>query len=290
MAKTTQEYFDLLKAELVDFPELAALASDVNNAQELLVKLTTTSQVANWDLMTWIQAVGCNAADVEIEHTMNTIFTEIPKRRYGSFPWYVEMAKVFQFGDTIQWLDGKFFYETINLEARIISHAAAVKIAQGLRLKVAVVSGGELAPAATPVIEALNSYFNDQEIGIKPAGVHLVITSTIPDLLKLAVRVVRNPQVLSSTGELLSAPGTYPVENAINQYVQYLPFNGEFNITELEDKIQQADGVLDVEIDEAFSKYGGFPYQPIDLKYKADAGYMKIDPLFPLNSSITYLI
>lgn len=290
MSKTTQEYFDLLKTEFADFPQLLALASEVSNHQELLVQITTDSKVAVWDLMTWIQASGLSAADAEISHTMTVILEEIAKRKYGSQPWYVAMAKQFQFGDTITWLDGLFFYETINLDARIIKQAAAVKISQGVRLKVAVDNSGELGPASTPVVEALNSYFNDQTIGIKPAGVHLVITSTVPDLLKLGVRIIRNPQVLSATGEQLSAPGTFPVEDSINNYVQYLPFNGEFNITALEDAIQKVDGVIDVEIDLAQSKYGGFPYQDIDLKYLADAGYMKIDPLFPLNSSIQYLL
>lgn len=290
MPKTTSEYFDLLKQELAEFPELAALASDVNTTQELLTKLTTTSKVAVWDLMTWVQASGTSAVDMELEHTKNVILAEIPKRKYGSFPWYVECAKNFQFGHEVQWSNGIWSYAELDEAAKVIKQAAAVPLIHGLRLKVAVIDSGELAPATNDQLDALRAFFNDSETGIKPAGVRLVVTSSVPDLLKLSIRVVRDPQVLRASGESILNAGQFPVEVAVNNAVQFLPFNGEFNVTELEDIIQEVDGVLDVEIDSAESKYGDFDYQPIDLKYVADAGYMKIDPAFPLSSSIQYLL
>lgn len=288
MAKTTQEYFDLLKAELSSFPELVSLVSDVNNAQELLVKLTTDSPVANWDLMTWVQATGCAATDAEVQNTLKIILQEMPKRKYGSYAWYVDMAKKFQLGDVVVWNDGLFAYNPVNLSARIIAQAAAVPISQGVRLKVAKLAGSELGPISTPELDALTAYFNDQVIGIKPAGVHLVITTGIPDLLKMHIKIVRNPQVLADDGSLLTNSSVFPVEVAINNHIQYLPFNGELNMTALEDSIQVAEGVIDVEINTAYAKYGSFPYQLIGLAYKPDAGYMKIDPAIPLSSTIVY--
>lgn len=290
MARTSQEIFDYLKNEFGGFPELSALVSEVNNSQDLLTKITTDSQVSIHDLLLWVVSVGNHATEVEVENTLTLILSEMTKRKYGSLPWYAEEAKNFQFGDTVQWLNGKYFYDPVDVEARVIDHAAAVPIVQGVRLKVASLVGGVLAPCSVEVMEALESYFNDQVIGIKPAGIHLIITSTGPDYLKLSIRIIRNPQVINTAGGLVDNPAVKPVEEAINKYIQFLPFNSEFNITKLEDAIQKVTGVIDVEIDSAETKYGAFPYVPVDLKYIADAGYMMIDPAYPLSSSIQYLI
>ena len=290
MAKKTSEYFDLMKLELENFPELQALASDVNTSQELLNKLTTDSKVAIWDLMTWVQACGVSAVSAEVEHTKQIIIQEIKKRKYGSAEWYVDMAKKFQFGDTIFWSNGLFMYEQLNEELRVVAQAAVVPIQHGLRLKVAAMVNGVLAPSTQSQIDALNSYFSDSVIGIKPAGIRLIITTGPADLLKIYCRVKINPQVLSASGELLAEQGEFPVEKAINNYAQFLPFNGEFNITALEDAIQNAQGVLDVEIDSAESKYGDFAYQTIDMSYIADAGYMMVDPDYPLTDTIEYIL
>lgn len=286
----TQEYFDKLKAELSSYPQLAALTTDVSNAQELLIKLTTDSPVALYDLMTWIQATGCAETGAEVENTQNVINREMRAQKYASFPWYVETSKKFQLGDTVEWLNGQFYYPIIDLTKRVIKQAAAVPITQGVRLKVAALDGGELAPVEPDVLAAFIDFWQNQGIGVKPPGVHLVITTNIPDLIKMSVRVKRNPQVLAANGSLLSNPAVFPVEDAIRQYIQYLPFNGVWNRSEQEDKIQEAQGVVDIEIDEAFSKYGSFPWQLIDMEYQADAGYMKIDPDTPLNTSIQYLL
>lgn len=289
MSKSTQEYFDILKEEWSTFPELSSLVSDVSNAQELFIKLTTASQVDPHDLMLWVQATGCAAVDAELHHTLVTILNEMPKLKYGSFQWYAEKAKEFQYGDTIEYSNGRFFYPEVDLSHRIVAQAAAVPIAQGVRLKVAKLSGGELTTLSIDEMAALNAYFyNPGQPHIKPAGVHLVITTGIPDLLRIAVRIIRNPQVLAADGSLLSNPAQFPVEDAIKQHIRFLPYDGVLNLTKLEDAIQNVTGVLDVEIDTALSKYGSFDWQAIDLTYKADAGYMRIDPDMPLSTTISY--
>lgn len=287
---TTQDYFDRLKEELSSFPTLLALASDVDNAQELLLKLTTTSPVANWDLMTWIQAHASYLTDQEVQHTFALIEQALANKNYGHPGWYVTESKKFQIGHTIVWSSGGYKYENIDLAARIVTQAAIVKVFGGLRLKVAKTGTSGLEPLSPSQLTAFTDYWQNQTIGIKPAGINLVITSGIADLLKMAVRVRRNPQILAADGSLLADPSVFPVRDAIVKYVQFLPFNNELVISKLEDSIQSIPGVLDVEIDSLEYKYGGFPYQPVDLSYLPDAGYARIDPLFPLSSSITYLL
>lgn len=286
---TTQEYFDKLKSELQNFAELQAIASEVNTSQELLEKITTDSQVAVWDLMTWVQATGCATVDIQVRNTLEMIADILDKRRYGHTGWYVEQAKLFQFGSTITWQNGRYFYQVVDASQRIVKQAAISKIPMGLRLKVAKPNGENLQPLNSQELIALTNYFNDDQIGIKPAGVYLQITSSVADLLKLLVRIVINPQVLSAQGFLLSNPAVFPVEDAINQFIKSIPFDGILNMSHLEDALQSVEGVEDVEIDSAQAKYGALGYQDIDLSYKPDAGYLQIDPAFPLNTSIQYL-
>lgn len=285
-----QDFFDALKSELASFPNLAALTSDVNNTQELLAKLTTASPVANWDLMTWVQATGCYLTAQEVEHTLARVNDVLEKRKYGHPGWYVEESKKFQLGDTIVWTSNGYGYPNIDLSARIVTHAAIVPVFQGLRLKVAKTGGSGQEPLSPSQLTAFTDYWQNSTIGIKPAGINLLITSGVPDMLKMSVRVRRNPQVLSSDGSLLSDPAVFPVADAIVNYIQFLPFNNELIVSNLEDRIQSVEGVLDVEIDSLEYKYGAFPYAPVDLGYLPDAGYARIDPLFPLSSSIQYIL
>jgi hypothetical protein len=288
--KRTEDYFNELKLELASFPNLVALASDVNNAQELLQKLTTSSPVANWDLMTWVQAFGAYLTDQEVQHTLAAIADVLRKQKYGSAGWYVEESKKFQLGDTLTWDQNGYRYDPVDLSARIVTHAATVSLFVGLRLKVAKSGNAGLEPLSPSQLAAFTDYWSNTTIGIKPAGINLIITSGIADLLKMSIRVVRNPQVLAADGSSLSQPTVFSVIDAINNYIQFLPFNNELKVTKLEDAIQSVEGVLDVEIDSLEYKYGAFSYQPVDLGYLPDAGYARIDPLFPLSSSITYLL
>ena len=77
---------------------------------------------------------------------------------------------------------------------------------------------------------------------------------------------------------------------AINNYIKGLPFDGVFNLTAFVDAMQQATGVVDPVINSVEAKVGAGSYSPTGQNYTADAGYLEIDPTFPLTdpSVITY--
>ena len=81
------------------------------------------------------------------------------------------------------------------------------------------------------------------------------------------------------------------VEDAINTFLKNLPPDGILRLVELEDAIQAVQGFIDIQRGnvEATVAYTITPnYQPVAVNYNTVAGYIKIDPDFPLSSTLTY--
>ena len=93
---------------------------------------------------------------------------------------------------------------------------------------------------------------------------------------------------MNSDGSLFSDPAVFPAEDAIKAYLKNLPFDGRFNITELTDKVQSAEGIVNPIFQSASGKSGTQSYQSITDYYGSNAGYMIIDPNYPLSNTITY--
>ena len=108
--------------------------------------------------------------------------------------------------------------------------------------------------------------------------------------MKIYYRVYVDPLVLDSNGALLTNNTIKPVELAIQDYCKGLNFNGVFSVTELTDLIQNAVGVINPVFENGASKYGLVAYDPIQDYFVPNAGYLKIDPAFPLSTTITYIL
>ncbi len=193
---------------------------------------------------------------------------------------------MFQYGDALHWIDNKYKYLTINIANQIIKRAAVIEAGGQVRIKVAKLDLlGLPAPLSVAEVTAFKAYIGQ----IKFAGTKISVISREADLLKISFDVTHDPLVVNGSGELIIDPSTKPVEKAINDYIQNLPFNGILNLTSLTDAIQKAEGVIDPVLNSAEGKYGALAYQTIVKNYNADAGHMKIDPAYPLSLTINYL-
>ena len=181
--------------------------------------------------------------------------------------------------------NNKYGY-TLNVANQIIKRAAVLEAGGIVRIKVAKLDSGSL-PAALTTAERTG--FSNYISKIKFAGTNIAITSNAADLLKIEYDVVYDPLVVDGTGQLIATAGTYPVVDAINSFIQNLPFNGILNLTALTDAIQKATGVVDPTLTSAQAKYGALAYSTIVKNYTADAGHMIIDPANPLSTTINYI-
>lgn len=286
MARTVQEIYNEMVAEKETMTNLSALQPNVDSFQTLLTNLTSASSVAGWRLLFWAIAYGIWLVETLFDEHIEWINNRALEITTGTLPWYARMALAFQFGDSLTFLNDKYQYTTINASNQIVKLAAVNEVGGVVILKVAKLDGSnQPIELSAPELSSLEAYIAK----VKFAGVRVQTVSRPADLLKLYFKVYYDPLVLSPTGELISSPGTFPVETAINNYIKSLPFNGVYSTTELTDRIQAATGVLNPVHESSEKKFGAFAYSPLVDYYNPNAGYLKIDPAFPLSDTITYV-
>ena len=289
MARTIQQIYDSIIFEKESNPALAALSPTAGeNATNLLSDLTSNSRVAIWRLLFWITSTAIWALEnifdlfrAEILALSETLVT-------GTARWYWAKSFEYQHGDVLIWdpVNSRFDYATTNTAIQIIKRAAVIDQPGLLTIKVAKLSGGLPVPLSGPELVSFTYYVNL----IKFAGTNINVVSLPADYLKLFLSVVVDPLIIDNSGESISVPGVFPVIDAINNYIQQLPFDGTLNLTQLTDAIQKVPGVINPVIDSAFARPISGSYLAIDkiVGYNAAAGHMVIDPGFPLTTQIQY--
>ena len=217
------------------------------------------------------------------QHTLE-IDTKLANQKSGTLPWYRTMALRFQYGfdlvaDT-DYFDNRNATTTQIEDSKIIKYAAVTEAQDSSRviLKIAGEVNGVLADFDDPAqVEAIEAYINE----IRVAGVQVTIINYKADKLYLSIRIKRDVLVLTETG-MNKLEGNYPVNEALQEFMKELEFNGELKSSALIDKIQLVPGVLDATLLSAESAWidpalGGYGVpQPIFISKIAESGYYEI--------------
>ncbi len=249
-----------------------------------LAGLTSTSNVAIWMLWTYIVAVCQWTLENLFDAHKNEVIEILKSQKPHTLQWYVTMAKLFQYGETLPpYSDTYSVVPPADPTVLVVQFAAAVELTSMVRIKVAKQVGGILAPISTPELTAFSAYMNR----IKDAGVRLQLTSANPDNLQLALNIFYDPLVIDSTGSRLDGTSSTPVQDEINRFLENLPFNGLFVLNFLIEALQAIDGVRIVQVVNAQANYGITSYVPVLVEYLPDAGYMILDDTY-FNANVTY--
>jgi len=288
MARTIQEVYDALIAEKETFSSLDALEPKPDDSQTFLDDLSSPSKVAIWRLYFWVCAFGIHIMEILFDNHTQQILDLGDSLITGTAAWLRDRSFEFQFGDTLVYNpdNGAFEYPVIDETKQIIKRASVIEVGNQVIVKVA---KEDLSGDPEKLTVSEKNSFDAYMLAIKFAGTNIAIKSEDADLLKIFYDVHYDPLVLKADGESILNPGTFPVEDAINNFVSNLPFNGILNLTELTDAVQLAAGVKDPVLTLAEAKFGALPYETINREYVADAGYMAVDPAFPLDSTLTYI-
>lgn len=264
--------------------QIQAAIVAAKTADSTLAGLTSSSNVAIWLLWTYVVAV-CqwtleNLFDAHKAEVQDIIATQKPH----SLQWYVSKAKAFQYGITLP-ADSDVYsiIPPADPTVLVVEYAAAVELVNLVRIKVARLSSGILAPLTSLQLTALTAYI----ARVKDAGVRVQVTSDDPDNLRLELAVFYDPLVLNSSGARLDGTAATPVKDAINEFLDNLPFNGLFVLNDLIIALRQLDGVRITEIISAEANYGLTPYVPVTYEYLPDAGYMILDNTY-FDTHVTY--
>jgi hypothetical protein len=257
---------------------------DTKNADPTLSSYVwSDSKVAIWRLWTYVIALCIWTLENLFDYHKTEVSDIISTQKPHTLQWYVHKAKLFQFGDTLP--PNTDTYPTLSTDpaVAIVKYAAAVELANMVRIKVAKENSGILESLSVGELAAFRGYMSR----IKDAGVRLQLTSGNPDNLQLTLSVYYDPLVLSSTGARLDGAATTPVMDAVNTFLANLPFNGVFVLNELIVALQAIEGVKIGYILSAQANYAATPYIPITIKYTPDAGYMALDESY-FNTNVTY--
>ena len=235
----------------------------------------TFSKVSIESLLLYIVAVGIWTLEKLFDTHTAEVTDYIATMKPHSLRWYVEKAKAFLYG--VPLVDGSDQHDTTGMtdeqiaQAQIVTFAACTESNATLYLKVA--KAGP-APLTADEKAAFVAYLHE----IKDAGVRIDVISEQGDYLKLDMVIYYDPLLINADGEC-KADGTKVVEQAIKDYIENIPFNGEFRKNELEDAIQAVDGVVMVEFVAAYHSETGAEdtYDEVVPYCKPASGYFKFD-------------
>lgn len=252
-----------------------------------LTQLTSPSAASVWRLWVFITSV-CIWVH---EYLWGLFRQEVDEVAANAVPntarWLRNQLYRFQYGYDLLFDNYVPYYTTQDPDAQIIAQAAVVETTTGLVLvKVAKrASGGLLEPLTPLEVQAVEQYIDD----IKPAGTITQVLSLNADKIKVLAEVYYDPlfvQIAVKTN----------TEKAIVNYLQNLAFNGKLHLSKLQDAIQSAPGVIDVNLSYVGAQVGTNPYTqisnsvyPATPTYQSVAGYCDIDPAFPLANTIAYI-
>lgn len=261
----------------------AALVA-AKSADTTLSGLSSTSNTAIWLLWTYIVAVCQWTLENLFDAHKAEVTSLIALQKPHSLQWYVSKAKKFQYGISLPPDSDEYeIVPPVDPNVLIVKYAAAVELVNLVRIKVARLTGGVLAPLLPLQLTAFSAYITR----VKDAGVRIQVTSGNPDNLQLKVAVFYDPLILNANGSRLDGTSTTPVKDAINDFLEHLPFNGLFVINNLIAALQEVEGVRIAEIVSAQANYGLTSYLPVTYEYLPDAGYMILDSLY-FDTYVTY--
>lgn len=166
----------------------------------------------------------------------------------ASIPWYHKIALEFQYGDSLVFdaATQGFVYPTVDTSKQLVKFASCRDMGGGVYVLVSGADAdGNPVALSSAVLTAFESYLRER----KPAGVLLDVRSYNPDQVRLQLTVQYDPQVLTSSGELIADPSVKPVEASVEAYLRGIVYGGVLNKTKLVDAVQGAQGVLDVVLD-----------------------------------------
>lgn len=263
MSRTIEQIFDEIITEKETFSSLDGLEPKPDSSQILLADLTSTSKVAIWRLKFRVMAFAIFVHEQLFDQHVIEVEDRAKEITPGVTRWYVSEAKKFQNGFELEFINDIFVYEDTTsaaaIASQIIEQASARDLNQIVTLKVAKDDGlGGLEKLTTPEKTAFEAYVDQFKI----AGTKTTVISDDPDILKLAYTIEFDPLVMLANGTLIE-DGSSPVQEAIDGYIEGLPFDSTFRVQDLTDAIQLARGVINAIADVVEAKFALLNFEDV---------------------------
>ena len=244
--------------------------------EPLLDGLDSTSVTAIWRLWIYIVASSIWALENLFDIHKTEVAEELAKLKPHTLKWYVGKSKLFQFGSGLASESDEYDNTSLTdaeIEVQqVVKYAAAVEVNRDLHIKLATEVDNQLEPLTQDQYNAFVSYINT----VKDAGVFIQAINNAHDKIKLTVDIYYDPTILNATGGRLDGANSTPVNDAINDFLKSLPFNGVFVKAHLTDAMQRVEGVYVPQIRSiSATKNDSESFTEIDISYQPFSGYLK---------------
>lgn len=243
--------------------------------------LTSTSKLAVWQNWKYIVSFIVNLFQKENKAFEEEMDEKAKLYQVTNLQWYRQITLDFLYGKALVWNDDIMRFEQLLDEGensedfKIVDYCAAVKTPGKVRIKVAKNISNTPGQLTTPEKDAIESYL----LKMQGASDVIELVNNVADDIRIEIDVYVDPLLIDKSNGELHADGTSPVDEAIDNYLKNLEFNGAFVLTKFDDAIQSAQGVIDIKRVSIESRFGVAAYEDIDVQLIADAGYFKIDSL-----------
>lgn len=265
MARTIAEIKDSMTADLMRNPDVARAYGFETGA----AFSSHFSKVSVESLLFYIVACAIwvleNLFDQHRHYVEQRIESIIPHRP----KWYRDKVLGFMKDKTL--VPDTDHYDTEGMSdgdieaARVVKYAAASENADAsiLTIKVAGETGGIRQPLDADTEIQLLAYIGE----IKDAGVRVNLVNQTADVFHCEVDVYYDAMLLPETVET-------QCRETIRNYIENLPFNGEYSNMALVDELQKIEGVRIVEMSGATTEVDGESTPTdIDARFTPAAGY-----------------
>ena len=249
----------------VIYNQLLAAKNVQSGSGQPLNSLNSQSQVSKWNLWLWITAVSQNLFEQLCDLFQANIEAAIASAPVYSPQWIADKLTQFQYSATDPQtvvLDETNFtinYPIINPSYQLISQAGVqINASRSLTLKVA---GGNPLTALSldsDTYDALISYINTWMI----PGTQYTLVSLNPDIVYVFAQVYYD----ASYSGIVQGN----MQQAINNFLSAIPFDGTFTVSGLEDTMLKVSGVEDVVLNNVWVQTNG-EYVDTPLVYPAPA-------------------
>lgn len=279
MARKILDIYDEIITEKENQTELSALLPGSETSTNLLNDLTSGSKVAIWRLWAFLMAVAIHIHETYWDMFLIKVKEVIATAPTGTPAWYRKKIFEFQYGDSLTLLNDHYVYNPIDITKQIITRCAIEERSNGV-VAIKVVKGeNPLTKLTTAEKNALESYIHK----IKFAGTRIAVFSLDPDILEIHYNIFYDPII-----PLTEVKGNINAEIGI--FLEKLPFNAKFDITQFTDALQKAEGVTDPKFQQASITPSGGISTTFTNEIIPAAGYINlsdtIDNLFNFTADV----
>jgi hypothetical protein len=271
-----------------------------------LAELSSDSKSSIWGLWAYITAYAINIFENFLDIFKNDVTNYVDQRTYGTGQWYVNKLLKYQDGEPIDPVTLQYENDTNDSIIKVASYKEQLNIDNKMELFLYFAGIDE-----NDEFYGFNDPNNDTHRNqyhsicsyiemIKIAGIKVNKLSNDPDKLRIGgVEAGTNGD--DSLMAKVYYDGLYDIDDikdkvneAIKQYLLNVPAEGVIVKNALIDAIQKIEGVKDFYIpeDELVLTNGIDELDQIIIKRAEPTftGYAKIDPMYPLEDTIKYII